>query len=172
VAGSEHDEEHSAQRRRFALLRREWELSLYPQVAEAGSCLVTMRFGQAAAGDPDPERSQAEGARRALTKIRRYGAAKHIRHTRMPECAGMSLDGPSDSSLPSGGDKAATSAGPQAKSMNFVGRDRAPEPLQLQLADRRSIERVFRRREDALADQDLPTSRNRAQPGGKARDRA
>jgi len=77
VAGSEQPG-HASQRRRFALLRREWELSLYPQAAEAGGCLVTMRSGQAAAGDPDPERSQAEGARRARTKIRRYGAANRL----------------------------------------------------------------------------------------------
>ena len=63
MAGSEHPGDAS-QRRRSALLRREWEQSLYPQAAEAGGCLVSMRSGQAAAGDPDPERSQAEGARR------------------------------------------------------------------------------------------------------------
>jgi hypothetical protein len=46
VAGSEHDDEHSVQRRRVALLRREWQLSLYPQAAEAGGCLVTMDPGR------------------------------------------------------------------------------------------------------------------------------
>ena len=33
MAGSEHEAEQSLQRRRFALLRREWQLSLYPQAA-------------------------------------------------------------------------------------------------------------------------------------------
>ena len=50
--------------------------------------------------------------------------------------------------------------------MNFVRRDRTPEALQLQFAYRRSVERVFRGREDALADQDLPTSRNPTRVGG------
>ena len=68
-------------------------------------------------------------------------------------------------------DEAATSAAPRAEAVNLIRRDRAPEALQLQLADRGSVERVFHGREDALADQDLPTSRNRAQPGGEARDR-
>ena len=78
MAGSEHEAEHAAQRRRSALLRREWQLSLYPQAAEAGGCLVTMRSGEAAGGEPDPERSQAEGARRARAKVRRYGAANRL----------------------------------------------------------------------------------------------
>jgi integrase len=66
------------QRRRFALLRREWQLSLYPQAAEAGGCLVTMRSGESARRDADPERASTEANRRARAKIRRYGAANRL----------------------------------------------------------------------------------------------
>ena len=68
-------------------------------------------------------------------------------------------------------DEAATSAAARAEAVNLIGRDRAPEALQLQLADRRSVERVFHGREDALADQDLTARRARAQPGCEAGDR-
>lgn len=78
MAGSEHDREHSVQRRRFALLRREWQLSLYPQAAEAGGCLVTMRSGESARREADPERAATEASRRARAKIRRYGVANRL----------------------------------------------------------------------------------------------
>ena len=78
MASSEHDEEHSLQRRRFALLRREWQLSLYPQAAEAGGCLVTMRSGESAGRGADAERAAAEAIRRARAKIRRYGVANRL----------------------------------------------------------------------------------------------
>ena len=78
MAGSEHEAGHAAQRRRLALLRREWQLSLYPQAAEAGGCLVTMRSGESAEGNADPERSAAEAIRRARAKIRRYGVANRL----------------------------------------------------------------------------------------------
>ena len=78
MAGSEHDEEHFVQRRRVALLRREWQLSLYPQAAEAGGCLVTTRSWESAGRDADPERSAAEAIRRARAKIRRYGVANRL----------------------------------------------------------------------------------------------
>ena len=78
MASPEHDEEHCVQRRRFALLRREWQLSLYPQAAEAGGCLVTMRSGESAGRGADPERAAAEAIRRARAKIRRYGVANRL----------------------------------------------------------------------------------------------
>ena len=78
MASSEHDEEHSWQRRRFALLRREWQLSLYPQAAEAGGCLVTMRSGESAGRRADPERAATEANRRARAKVRRYGVANRL----------------------------------------------------------------------------------------------
>jgi len=78
VAGAERDEEHSVQRRRFALLRREWQLSLYPQAAEAGGCLVTPGPREASGRDADPERSAAEAIRRARAKVRRYGVANRL----------------------------------------------------------------------------------------------
>ena len=78
MAGSEHDEEHPLRRRRSALLRREWQLSLYPQAAEAGGCLVTTRSGEAAGRAADPERAAAEAIRRARAKIRRYGIANRL----------------------------------------------------------------------------------------------
>ena len=78
MAGSEHDSEHSSERRRSALLRREWQLSLYPQAAEAGGCLVGVRLGEATGRDADPERSRAESARRARAKIRRYSVANRL----------------------------------------------------------------------------------------------
>ena len=78
MAGSEHEAEHASQRRRLALLRREWQLSLYPQAAEAGGCLVGVRSGEQTGRDVDPERSATEAARRARTKIRRYGVANRL----------------------------------------------------------------------------------------------
>jgi len=78
VAGREHDEEHAAQRRRVALLRREWQLSLYPQAAEAGGCLVTTRSGESGGRGADPERAAAEAVRRARAKVRRYGVANRL----------------------------------------------------------------------------------------------
>jgi hypothetical protein len=72
MAGSEHDEEHPLRRRRSALLRREWQLSLYPQAAEAGGCLVTTRSGEAAdalltPSGPRQSQSGALGRRSAAT---------------------------------------------------------------------------------------------------------
>ena len=78
MAGSEHEGEHASQRRRVALLRREWQLSLYPQAAEAGGCLVTTRSGEASGRGADPERAAAEANRRARAKIRRYGVANRL----------------------------------------------------------------------------------------------
>jgi hypothetical protein len=78
VAGSEYEAEHASQRRRFALLRREWQLSLYPQAAEAGGCLVTTRSGESAGRGADPERAATEANRRARAKIRRYGVANRL----------------------------------------------------------------------------------------------
>ncbi len=78
MAGSEHEAEHASQRRRFALLRREWQLSLYPQAAEAGGCLVTTRSEESAGREADPERAAAEASRRARAKIRRYGVANRL----------------------------------------------------------------------------------------------
>jgi hypothetical protein len=78
VARSAQDEEQPEQRRRFALLRREWQLSLYPQAAEAGGCLVTMRSGESAGRGADPERAAAEAIRRARAKVRRYGVANRL----------------------------------------------------------------------------------------------
>jgi hypothetical protein len=82
VAGSEHEAEHASQRRRSALLRRQWQLSLYPQAAEAGGCLVTMRSGESAGRGADPERAAAEAIRRARAKVRRYGAANRLNGSR------------------------------------------------------------------------------------------
>ncbi|MDH4104146.1 MAG: hypothetical protein OEW52_11045 [Thermoleophilia bacterium] len=78
MAGREHDEEHSLRRRRLALLRREWQLSLYPQAAEAGGCLVGVRSAEPTGRDADPERSRAEAIRRARAKVRRYGVANRL----------------------------------------------------------------------------------------------
>lgn len=69
---------HSSQRRRSAMLRREWQLTLYPQAAEAGGCLVTTRSGEAAGRNSDPERSRAEAVRRARAKVRHYAAANRL----------------------------------------------------------------------------------------------
>jgi hypothetical protein len=60
------------------MLRREWQLTLYPQAAEAGECLVTTRSAEAAGRDSDPERSRAEAVRRARARVRRYGAANRL----------------------------------------------------------------------------------------------
>lgn len=76
MAASEHEAEHASQRRRSALLRREWQLSLYPQAAEAGGCLVTMRSGESAGRGADPERAATEAVRSARAKIRRLGHAR------------------------------------------------------------------------------------------------
>jgi hypothetical protein len=58
-----------------------WRLSLYPT---AGECGGSFRFswdgprGPVAAGGGDPERSRAEAARRARSKLRRYCAASRL----------------------------------------------------------------------------------------------
>ncbi len=78
MAGSAQDEEQSEQRRRSALLRRHWQLSLYPQAAEAGGCLMTLGPKEASGRGADPERAAAEAIRRARAKIRRYGVANRL----------------------------------------------------------------------------------------------
>lgn len=78
MAGSAQDEEQSEQRRRLALLRRQWQLSLYPQAAEAGGCLMTLGPREASGRGADPERAAAEAIRRARAKIRRYGVANRL----------------------------------------------------------------------------------------------
>ena len=55
-----------------------WALSLYPEAAEGGGCLVVTRRALPAGGPPDGERSAEEAARRARTKIRRYAAANRL----------------------------------------------------------------------------------------------
>lgn len=96
MAGSEHEAEHVSQRRRFALLRREWQLSLYPQAAEAGGCLVTMRSGESAGPRADPERAAAEAIRRARAKIRRYGVANRLNRLATLTYAGADCDDPGE----------------------------------------------------------------------------
>lgn len=54
-----------------------WSLSLYPEAAEAGGCLVVPRSGEST-GRPDPERARAQALRRARGKIRRYGVANRL----------------------------------------------------------------------------------------------
>lgn len=58
--------------------RPHWSLSLYPAAAEAGGCLRVPQGGRGGYGEPDPERAALEAARRARTKIRRYGVANRL----------------------------------------------------------------------------------------------
>jgi hypothetical protein len=59
--------------------RARWHVSLYPDAAEAGGSL---RYAgpppKPVPGGGDPERAQAEAARRAKTKVRRYCAANRL----------------------------------------------------------------------------------------------
>jgi hypothetical protein len=53
-----------------------WAFSLYPEAAEGGGCLSVRRSLVAVSGGPpDVQRAQAEAARRARAKVRRYAAA-------------------------------------------------------------------------------------------------
>ena len=53
-------------------------MSLYPEAAEAGGCLVVPRTDGGRGGRSDPERARAEAVRRARAKIRRYGVANRL----------------------------------------------------------------------------------------------
>jgi hypothetical protein len=56
-----------------------WTFALYPEAAEGGGCFrPQLRPKPAGGAAPDPERSQAEAARRARTKLRRYIAANRL----------------------------------------------------------------------------------------------
>jgi hypothetical protein len=58
--------------------RPRWSLSLYPQAAEAGGCLVVPGARVSSDRRPDPERAVAEAIRRARSKVRRYGVANRL----------------------------------------------------------------------------------------------
>jgi hypothetical protein len=60
-------------------LQAYWSFNLYPAAAEGGGCFVPS-FPRAPVGGgvPDQERSQAEAARRARSKLRRYCAANRL----------------------------------------------------------------------------------------------
>jgi hypothetical protein len=61
------------------LLAPHWTLSLYPEAAEAGGCLlVPDSRGRGAGGESDPERSASEAVRRARTRLRRYAVANRL----------------------------------------------------------------------------------------------
>lgn len=59
-----------------------WFLSLYPQAGEGGGCFVSSRQPERAyvarGSAADPKRAAEEAARRARTKVRRYGAANGL----------------------------------------------------------------------------------------------
>ena len=56
-----------------------WSFSLFPDAAEGGGCLSVRRSGAVASGGPpNVERAAEEAARRARTRIRRYGAANRL----------------------------------------------------------------------------------------------
>ena len=56
-----------------------WALSLFPEAAEAGGCWTVPGGRVEASGRPsDAERAAEEAARRARTKIRRYGVANRL----------------------------------------------------------------------------------------------
>jgi hypothetical protein len=65
-------------RLRSSSLRPRWSLSLYPDAAEAGGCLVVPWSEPRAGGGSDPERVLAEAVRRARSKVRRYGVANRL----------------------------------------------------------------------------------------------
>jgi hypothetical protein len=67
----------SKQREGGLVAHGRWKFSLYPQAAEGGGCYVSPRMG-GRKGAPDPERAQAEAARRARSKLRRYCAANRL----------------------------------------------------------------------------------------------
>jgi hypothetical protein len=66
----------------LAPLETGWWLSLYPTAAEAGGCFVPtyrpVRTYVPGAPAADPERSRAEAARRARSKVRRYCTANRL----------------------------------------------------------------------------------------------
>jgi hypothetical protein len=55
-----------------------WTLSLYPDASEAGGCLRVPQGSGGAYRSTDSERAAVEAARRARTKIRRYGVANRL----------------------------------------------------------------------------------------------
>ena len=56
-----------------------WAFSLYPEAAEGGGCLSVRRSAVVASdGPPNVARAAEEGARRARTRVRRYGAANRL----------------------------------------------------------------------------------------------
>jgi hypothetical protein len=56
-----------------------WAFSLYPEAAEGGGCLSVRRsVVQSADRPPNVERAAEEGARRARTRVRRYGTANRL----------------------------------------------------------------------------------------------
>lgn len=59
---------------------RYWSFTLYPEAGEAGGCFVGggAAGGGRSGGGIDPGRSRAEAARRAATKVRRYGTANRL----------------------------------------------------------------------------------------------
>ena len=59
-------------------LRPYWSLSLYPEAAEAGGCWTVPGARAEASGRSRPERAAEEAARRARTKVRRYGVATRL----------------------------------------------------------------------------------------------
>jgi hypothetical protein len=57
-----------------------WGFSLYPEAAEGGGCFVPTLRAEPIGGESsaDPDRSQAEAARRARGKVRRFCAANRL----------------------------------------------------------------------------------------------
>ena len=57
-----------------------WTFSLYPEAAEGGGCFVGSLRRRASCGsaEADPGRAEAEAARRARSKLRRYCAANRL----------------------------------------------------------------------------------------------
>lgn len=55
-----------------------WTFSLYPGAAEGGGCFVPTLRPRCSDRQPDPGRSEAEAARRARSKLRRYCAANRL----------------------------------------------------------------------------------------------
>jgi hypothetical protein len=69
---------------------------VYPQAAEAGGCLVTMRSGESAGRGADPGRAAAEAIRRARSKIRRYGVANRLNRLATLTYAGAGCHDPGE----------------------------------------------------------------------------
>jgi hypothetical protein len=60
-------------------LQARWTFSLYPLAAEGGGCFVpAFGRGPSVGGPPDVGRAQAEAARRARSRLRRYCAANRL----------------------------------------------------------------------------------------------